>query len=243
MTLDDKIESLIQNDRDGADGAKSRFVYAGVLASLFTTSTGFAWTIRKCDTDEWMDYKLQLECIDRSPCRFYNMSCDVLDWPSTKNPTVDFYYKTKEDNLVAFQITRKQNEVNSVSELEYSNFFFEQIGPMEYSTKVSLILVSIPAMATISFLTEIPRPMPDDIFLKLTRYDLISYVCNFGFWIEDEEFKTKKDIIQEFRLFQKGEKIGKKKSFSSPSSSMITWPEEYHVLQVPIEYARSVYHH
>ena len=115
MTLDDKIEIVIKNDRDGADGAKSRFVYAGVLASLFTTPPGVAWSIREADTDEWMDYILQLKRIDRSLCpKFYNMSCDVLYWPSTKNPTVDFYYKTKEDNLVAFQITTKQNEVNSV---------------------------------------------------------------------------------------------------------------------------------
>ena len=58
-------------------------------------------------------------------------------------------------------------------------------------------------MATTSFLTEVPRPMPDEILLQLTRDDLISYVYQNCFYIEDEEFKSKKVIIQEFRLFMK----------------------------------------
>ena len=86
-------------------------------------------------------------------------------------------------------------------------------------------------MATTSFLTESPCAMSDEILLKLTRECLLSYITDMNYLISEEEFKTKKDIIQEFRRLQVE---NEKKSFSSSSSSIITWPGEYHVLQVPI---------
>ena len=206
------------------------------MASLFTTSPSVAWTIRKADKDEWMVFTLKLKSIDRGPCpQFDKMKCDVLHWPSTEDhPVVDFYYKTEKGNLVAFQITRKQSEVNSVPELAYAKFL-NQIG-LKDSTKVSFILVPIPAMATTTFFTNIP--CADESLLELTRDCLLAHINDMNYSRNSEKFRTKKDVVREFRRLQEEKEKENKKSFSSSSSSssMIKWPE-YHVLQVPKEYA------
>ena len=148
----------MKNDSSGTHSVQSGFLYEYALATLFTTPPGVIWTQRIALADEWVEFKLQLRSMERGSCpKFEDMVCNVLFWPSDDNfSAVEFFYKSEEGNLMAFQVRRQINEekVLTVSAHEH---FLEKVN-LQHSTKVILHLVQTPVMAKSSSIKFIPSP-------------------------------------------------------------------------------------
>ena len=156
VSLADRITVLLKNDQSGVYDKQSQNLYEGVLATLFTTPPGVIWTQRIALADELVEFKVKLQSIQRGSCpKFKDMVWGVLYWPSQDNfPAVEFFYKSEEGNLMAFQVTRQKNKEKIVKVSAYEKFLME-VG-LEDSTKVILHLVHIPAMALFSSIKFVP---------------------------------------------------------------------------------------
>lgn len=182
----------MKNDNSGTDDVLCRSLYEEFLATLFTTLHGIIMTSRKAETPEWIEFKLQLRSTRRGPCpKFNDMECDVLYWPSDDNfPAVEFFYRSEEGRLVAFQVSRQRSNVKSITESAYKSFL-NHVG-LEDSTKVTLILVPTPAMATASSivfvpLDKIPRLKSDAGLQRLTQEELLLHITEDNITIRSKE--------------------------------------------------------
>ena len=238
VSLEERIVVLMKNDQSGADDVRSRFLYEGVLATMFTTPPGVNWTCKNAQSGKWGEYKLKLKSTIRGSCpKFSDMDCDVLYWPSEDNfPAVEFFYRSPQDRLIAFQVTRQRsNAAKEITESAYSSFL-GRVG-LEDSTNVTLILAPSPTEAnesSINFVPtdKVPGLKADTTLMKMTLKKLSSYASKNHFNITSDEFPSKKLFVEELRRLH-----GLAKQ-SVPTSTII-WPE-YYVLQIPTDYKRNI---
>lgn len=238
VSLEERIVVLMKNDQSGADDVRSRFLYEGVLATMFTTPPGVNWTCKNAQSGKWGEYKLKLKSTIRGSCpKFSDMDCDVLYWPSEDNfPAVEFFYRSVQDRLIAFQVTRQQsNAAKVITESAYRSFL-GRVG-LEDSTNVTLILAPSPTKAnesSINFVptVKVPGLKADTTLMNMNLEKLLSYASENLFNITYNEFPTKKLFVDELRRLHGLAR-------QSVSTSTITWPE-YDVLQIPTDYKRNI---
>lgn len=173
-----RIETLVKNDETGFKDILCRQVYESVVATLLTSPTGVQWKARKTrydgiiSTAEWNDFNLKLDGpVMGLPLSFIDMVPNTLYFPTNeKFPAVEFFYKSNDNKLIGFQVTR-QLKTWKVIKISAFQKFLNTVGLTD-SSKVILYLVPTPSRADESAIefknAKVEFVMPTEVFvLKL----------------------------------------------------------------------------
>ena len=151
-------------------------MYEAYAAEMLTSSDGILWKERKTATDgthstEWSDLNLKLSgpVLGLFPI-FIDMVPDTLYFPlNEKFPAVEFFYKSVDDKLIGFQVTRQGKLRKIVKSSAYRDFLKRM--SLEDPSKVILKLIPIPSLASVSSIEftlakgEVEFVMPTEVFV------------------------------------------------------------------------------
>jgi len=144
---DDKITALIKNDETGFLNDNCPLLYEQLIADYLTSANGVKWNEREGTSSEWKHVKLELKRMERGLLpHFKDMETNVLYVSlNDKFPFVKFVYRSKNDQLVGFQVTRQKEEEKTVR-ASAINKFLKRVD-LPNLDKVKLIVVPLPSNA------------------------------------------------------------------------------------------------